>query len=244
MLTITHIINRMYRNNEFKIFVVYGPYGYGKTSYSIKCLAEVYGEYNDKGELVKPCYDWNILRSHFVMHPKDFVEHIFRLNRNGGREKCLVCDDAGLWLFALDWNKPFVKEVAKYLNVARSNLAGLILTTPHPSMILKKIRGLPDAISVKIMRYGDQNRECTLHRRLAVGYLWWSAPDGRRCGVKTIFQDVFDCMLPDDVYKGYIEMRKQYIDWAVLLMKKELELAESRYKLKEEVVNVNDGLKV
>jgi len=226
MLTPTVMINKAYKYNEFKPFIFYGPYGYGKTSLSIKVLAEVYGKYDENGVLVEPCYDWNVLSKHFVMHPKDFINHLSHLVYNGGREKCLVCDDAGLWLYSLDWYNPFVKGVSKYLNVARTHFASIIFTTPAPQMILKKIRALPDVIAVRIQKCDNDLYESRRIKRLAVGYHWWISPDGKKSGVRTVFQDSFNILLPDDIYKCYCEMRQKYVAWAVELLKRELEAFE------------------
>jgi hypothetical protein len=235
MFTTTVMINKAFKYNEFKPFIIYGPYGYGKTSYSIKVLSELYGKYDENGNLVEPCYDWNVLSKHFVMHPRDFINHLSRLVNNGGREKCLVCDDAGLWLYALDWFNPFVKGVSKYLNVARTHFASIIFTTPTPQMILKKIRGLPDAIAVRIQKADNDQYECHRVKRYAVGYLWWISPDGKKSGVRTVFQDQFSIMLPDSVYNAYCEMRRKYVAWAVELLKRELEAFEKGGKLVKKV---------
>jgi len=49
-------------------------------------------------------------------------------------------------------------------------------------------------------------------------------PDMKKSGVKPIFNDDFSCKLPDDIYEKYMELRKEYADYAVIMMKKELQL--------------------
>jgi hypothetical protein len=93
-------------------------------------------------------------------------------------------------------------------------------------MILHKIRGLPDIISVRIQKADNDLYESRRIKRYAVGYRWWSMPDGKKTGVRTVFQDSFNIMLPDDVYKAYCDMRQKYVAWAVELLKRELEAFE------------------
>jgi len=221
ILTPTYLIRKAYKNNEFRPFIFYGPYGYGKTSLAIKVLAQLYGEW-DGDKLIKPCWDWEVLRDKIVMTPPEFVEKMKQLVSQNKRDLCLLADDAGLWLFALDWYDPFVKAVTKFLNVARTCLASVIFTTPLPTMILGKVRGLPQLISVKIVKATGNPEKHARWMRYATGYRWVVLPDMKKTMVKVVFRDRFYCKLPDDIYKKYCELRQQYVDSAVYYLKKEL----------------------
>lgn len=205
----TDIINRAYYQDEFKLFVVYGPLGIGKSAFSLKVAHEVYG-------------DWDKVKEFIVFQPKDFVEKCLSLTERGKREKVLIWDDAGLWLFAMQHNDPFVQSVIKYMNVARTNWAAIILTTPTPSWVIYKLRNFPQNIRIKIIKYSsDQGR--TQKLRLAKAYRSWIAPDFKHSGVHSLYRDKFDAFLPRDFYwHWYKPLRDTYAKQAGKLMQKEL----------------------
>lgn len=215
-LITTKRINKSYYADECNVFLPYGPLGIGKSAYACKVVAEVYGE---KG---KP--NWEAVKDHLVFHPKDFVEKCVKLMEHNKKDKALIWDDAGLWLFALDYNHPFIKAVIKYLNVARTNWGALIFTTPLPTWVLKKIRGFPQAISLKIIKQReDEHRVSNPRPRIANAYLYWISPDMKRSGVKKIYDDKFSAMMPNDFYwNWYKQRRDDYARQAINIMYKEL----------------------
>jgi hypothetical protein len=51
--------------------------------------------------------------------------------------------------------------LGRYMNVARSRLSSIILTTPSPKYIVKKLRGFPDAYNVSIIKpTGNPRARC------------------------------------------------------------------------------------
>jgi len=233
MFTVTALINKAHLFNEMRPFIVYGPYGYGKTAFSIKVLAQVYGKYDEDGNLVEPCYDWHVIRNHLFFHPKEFIDALLDSEKiksqheyDNEKIKCIVWDDAGFWLYSLMWYDRFVKAVGQYMNVARTHFSSIIFTTPSPNNVIKKIRGLPQLITVKIMKASNDRFPSQRFRRIARGYRWWRLPDMKKQGVKPLFEDRFSCKLPDDIYEEYMKMRSEYADYAVLMMKKELEILQ------------------
>ena len=84
----------------------------------------------------------------------------------------LIWDDAGLWLMALEHWHPFVRAVIKYLNVARTNWASLIFTTPLPTWVIKKIRGFPQAVTLKIIKTRS-DKEYPNRERMARAFRYW-----------------------------------------------------------------------
>lgn len=205
----TDMINHCYYHDEFQLFVVYAPLGYGKSTYAVKVLSELY----DK--------DWEKVKDYVVFPPKDFVRKCVEMNQKGQREKAIVWDDAGLWLFALQKNDVFVQAVIKYMNVARTNWGAMILTTPTPSWITYKMRNFPQHINVKVIKAStDTNRGQRL--RYAKGYRAWTAPDFKHSGVRKIFEDYYDATMPDEFYKWYKPIRDDYAKQASALMNNSL----------------------
>jgi len=216
-------IETAFRRDECHIFLPYGPLGIGKSSFAIKVVAEVYGKDG------QPNYE--AVKSHLVFHPRDFVAKCSQMMERGEKDKVLIWDDAGLWLFALDYHHPFVKAVIKYLNVARTNWGSLIFTTPLPTWVLKKIRGFPQATTLKITKSETDSRY-PYRPRIANAYRYWISPDMKKSGVKGIYQDKFNAILPQVFYwEWYKPLRDSYAAQAVAAMSKHL----ASLKLEEEV---------
>jgi len=192
MLVLSRMIEANHYRNQFGLFVVYGQQGIGKSVYTILALKEL-------------GLDW---RDHLYFRPEEFLARIKEAYLRRQKLKVLAIDDAGFGLFAYNWNKPFVKAFVKFLNVARTVMSNIILTTPNPSMLVKKITAL-DAYFVKIMRDGTPSRN-TPYLRLAKGYRNIMLPSGSRM-VKLVFEDRFKAYLPDDEFREYLEYRYGYV---------------------------------
>jgi len=214
---------------EFRLFIIYGALGKGKSAYAIKTgvqlLQHVYG-YSEAEA-------WNRVKDFIIFHPQQFFEKVKAMDESE-RLPFIIWDDAGLWLSALDWYDPFLKAFSKYLNVARTMFASFILTTPMPRNVLKAARSLPDSIVVKIVDDSDKEHPW---RRLAYGYRNWFSPDGKRTGVWKIFEDPYYCNYPEDFFKWYKPYRNAYQIIALRLVKEEWEKKKGQsivlQKLKE-----------
>jgi len=203
-------IQRLYKWDEFKTIIPYGPLGCGKSTYAIKVLAEVLGSPGEP--------DYESVKDYIVFHPRDFID---RCMHHEGREPAIIWDDAGLWLHALDFNDPFVKAVGKYISVARTDWAAIIFTTPLPTWIFSKVREVPDAITIKIKKTIEGNKKKYRYRQ-AVAYRFWKAPDLKHSGVKSLWIDEFKGMLPDSFFKWYKPLRDRYATLAKHTMDTEL----------------------
>lgn len=228
-LITAELINRAYYRDEFKLFIVYGPLGIGKSAYSVHCMAEVLGSYD-------------AVKDYIVFHPQDFVERCWDMCEKGRREKAIIWDDAGLWLFAMDFTNPFIRAVLKYMNVARTNWGALILTTPTPTWVLYKMRSFPQSLNLKIVKTNaDVSPRNPRKQRLrkARAYRSWVSPDFKKQGVRTIYEDHFDAMMPQDFFEWYKPVRDEYAREAAMMMKKELKkLGEKLAKEAEHIVEV------
>jgi len=143
------------------------------------------------------------------------------------REKMDIWDDMGLWLFVLDWFDPFVKATCKYLNVARTDWAFIFGNTPTPKMVAKRIQNFPEVIRVKITKRGS-NVKNPGKPRLATAYHVWNTPDLKKTGVRKVFEDEYNAMMPDDFFSWYKPRRDHYATLAKQLMYKELVKLEKK----------------
>ena len=139
-------------------------------------------------------------------------------------------DDAGYWLFSLNWTDPLLISVQQYMNVIGTDMNNLMLTTPDPEWILSKIATMPGTMRIKIIKRdgGRSDADSRLFSRRALGYVPWKYPDLKGGGVNKRLQDDFSCKLPDDFYKWYKPTRKEYTMRAKLAMREELKRRAAR----------------
>ena len=60
--------------------------------------------------------------------------------------------------------------------------------------------------------------------RKAVGFKFWLHADLKHSGVKKIFEDKFDCRMPNDFFNWYKPLRDAYEDLALRLLNEKWEL--------------------
>lgn len=211
-----YIDDAYYPPTEFLLFILYAGLGKGKSAYAIKNGVEILMNIYR----LKEAEAWERIKEFICFHPQQFFDKLDQI-RDAGlyRSPFIIWDDAGLWLYALDWSDPFVKALGKYMNVARTRLASLILTTPTPTWIIKKLRGFPDAMNVKITKPDSSE-----WRRRARAYQQNMLPDMTKYRVRVVFDDYFSCKMPDDFYwKWYQPLRSEYENMALNLIKQSWE---------------------
>jgi len=191
-LVISRLMEANHYRNQFGLFIIYGQQGIGKSVYAILALKEL-------------GLDW---RDHMFFRPEEFLARVKQAYYRREKLKALVIDDAGVGLFAYNWNKPFVKAFIKFLNTGRTIVSNVLLTTPNPSMLVKKVTA-SDAYFVKVVKDGTPERN-TPYLRLAKGYRNIMLPSGSRI-VKLVFEDRFKAYLPDSEFEEYQEYRYGYV---------------------------------
>jgi hypothetical protein len=208
---------------EFKLFTIYAGLGKGKSALGIFALVEcLFNTYE-----ISEREAWEMAKGFICFHPEQFFQKLRQIRNSGlDRVPTLLWDDAGLWLYALDWNDPFVKALGKYMNVARSRLGSLILTTPTPKWIIKKLRGFPDAFNVKVIKPTGNPR--AKWYRQGKGYEEVMLPDQRKSRVYHRFSDFYNCYIPDEFYKWYKPLRDAYEKLALDLIEKSWELSRAK----------------
>lgn len=221
---LTDIMLDKYYNDEFEALLTYGPLGYGKSSYDIQSTAEVYGIINDEvvGENPDgtPAYsDYDAVKPRLKFHPEEVMKYL--LDREE-RDVTMIWDDAGLWLYALDWNHPFIKAFGKYLNVARTDFGSIQFTAPLPTMVMKRVRDMPQVRTIKVIKRDTDDPERRYKPRIAKLYQMWISPDMKRSGVKQTHEDTYNAYLPDDFFAWYKPIRDHYAKMAKMMMKKEM----------------------
>lgn len=229
-------INALYYDDEFQPIIVYGgANGIGKSSYSIQGLTEaLYWNINHDELTEKDYKSWEKVKEFIVFKPVDFIKKCYQLANEEKREKAIIWDDAGFWLNSLEWSDPFLIAVGKYLNVARTNWGSIIFTTPNPLYIIKKIRSMPDRITVKIEKEGS-NYKNPSKPRIALAYLGWLAADLKKTGVNSYWKDDFSAIMPNDFFRWYKPLRDKYARMGIKLMIAHLNSLLEKGQLEEDI---------
>ncbi len=219
-------------HDDFFSTIYEGVQRIGKSSFACQALAEAAGEwdfnysYIDRHhnthigmKCVKPNYE--AVKDWLVFLPKEFLGLVLRIGAGDEKQLCGIWDDAGFWLYALDWYEPFVKSVNKYIQLGGRQFANLTFTTPSASLISSKVMdALPERVKCRIRKIEFD----TIGRkpRLAKFYQFWNYPDGRRGGVYLYWIDKFDAMLPEEFYKWYKPKSDGYMAQGLKLLKTEV----------------------
>lgn len=200
MLEGARFIGELFDNDEFKPFLIQGAHGWGKTSYANTLTAEVYSRYNDD------IPDWNMVKKRIGYTPGEVLDLLDSIP-DGERWVCFHWDDAGTWLHSLDFQDPFVKQVGKYMQVARTDLACMMFTTISVTDVSSKIRGIRDAITIDITKDGcgkeHPNRRCArayIERKTWKGRTWKDYQ----------WEEYFNCHVPNNFYRWYKPKRDHY----------------------------------
>ncbi|MBA7491419.1 hypothetical protein ES702_01964 [subsurface metagenome] len=224
-LALARKIVKAFLVDDFMLLIIYGTPRIGKSAYGIKVMGQVidylFGEdiFKLKGsEKIRA----PICQKYMGWDPEYNVNRWIDLYK---RIPGYIWDDAGYWLFSLNWTDPLLITVQQYMNVVGTDMNSLMLTTPDPEWILSKIATMPGTIRVRITKRdgGRSDADSKLFSRLAVGYLPYKYPDLKKGGVNKVLMDEFSCKLPEPFYsKWYKPTRESYARIAKLAMREEL----------------------
>lgn len=192
-----------WRKDEALLGIIEGEFGSGKSSVVIQILRELYPE----GE------EW---KKYLVFKPEEFLDLVDSLIMQDPPKKVplIVWDDAGLWLYAMEWSDERVKSVVKFINVMRTVVGGLILTTPTQDMIVGKIPAIPGVRIGAIARASGHSRDTRILTVARTIKTKW----GRKF-VTDYIEDKFNVMLPTNIYNYYKPLRDSYAREANDLMR-------------------------
>lgn len=207
-LTPVVMTKQAYAEDEVKFFIAYGPHGTGKSTYLSKCLAQIHGT-----------WDPEVLKKFIVWKPTMLCDVIEYVENSGHDEMLLGCDDAGVWLNALKWNHPLLAALTEYFDVIRMHFHGIMFTSPLPLHVIKRIRGLPAAINIRIVKL---NRNPNKPRE-ARGYSHYLLPDMKHTSIHPEFIDNFFAIMPEKFHSWYFPARKGYTREAYAHVRTELE---------------------
>ena len=233
-------ITEEYVYDGFFGLIVEGKQRIGKSSYVSQAVAESFGRWEQEPKIrcIEPNYEE--VKKWMVFPPKDFLDLVLTVGV-GRKERVAFWDDAGFWLFALDWYDPFVKTISKYIQLAGRQFGSLILTTPSQKLISGKVlEALPSVLLGRVVKIGGDERlyrprKCTIYKR-------WSYPDGKKGGVKKVWIDNFNAILPDEFFNWYKPKSDHYMDVGLQILKREIRKVTKRMRDQEKIEKAIESL--
>ena len=221
-LALARWIVKSYRYDDFILGILHGTPRIGKSAYAVKVMGQVvdyfFGEDIYKITGSTGYRRAPICQKYLGWDPTENVETWLDIFE---RSPCFTWDDAGYWLFSLNWTDPLLISIQQYMNVIGTDMNTLLLTTPDPTWILSKIANMPGTLRVKIIkrRGGNSDADSIRFARRAIGYKPWVSPDLKSKGVNKVLSDEFSCKLPDEFYRWYKPTREKYARVAKLAMR-------------------------
>lgn len=223
--------------DESEIFIVYGtPAGIGKSAYVNYVLADVHGYMNchDKDLIQwmwkdKPSPEtrvWNLdmeaVKQRVFYPPEEVVDKCLYMLDHDVVDVAFHWDDAGTWLYIMEWQDPFVIAFMEYLGLMRGNWkGGVILSTPIKEWILKKLQAAEGVLQIKITKPRSGGDERYVFKpRVAKCYEKQRYPGSVKAYYPQRFEDQFIAIMPDPFFKDWYEPRRRKYGLAAALKMK------------------------
>jgi len=211
----TKKIDEAYKYERFFGLIIYGDQGVGKSTYMLKVLYDVYG-------------DWDIVFEHIIFSFDDLIDLIKKtreMSKRNERIKVIGWDDAGIYghKYIYFRKREAVELVSAWIDVVRTRIASILITTINPFNLLKPIRESTGFKFGKVVRLNkDDDRQITVYNRTIL--------PNCKTYVKKMYVDTFTARLPDNIYSRYLEMRKKFYEVAEARL---VEIAEKGVDEKE-----------
>jgi hypothetical protein len=204
---LSSLIKEAYRNNSIVTAYVYGPMGYGKTSYALWTAYEVLGS-------------WDRVLKHLFFNLDDVIRIMRSYLDKKKRIPILILDDAGFFINRLTWWEEEKIRFMELLNLARTLSAGIIFTTPSeeiPRQIINKVNFRVSVRPLSDEEVADQGRDVQEFARslgldpivgLARGYQVVMLPSFMKL-IKKEYIDYYPLYYP--VFQEYEKIRMRHI---------------------------------
>ena len=202
--------------------IIEGERGYGKSSYALKVMAQVYQNLEGLDDESA----WNRAIDNMIFSMDDLVSVITNNTNKDIVTPALCLDDATVHFSSYKFftNLYEVILVHGMFDTIRTAVTGLLLTCPKRDLLLAALRNYDD---FKIEIYMNDGWQ-----RIARGYKMKTTPIGQRRTYKN-FEDDYSCYLPDWVYQKYGAKRKFYLKQTSDELQKILGNKQERKKIKD-----------
>ena len=232
---LSKLIEEAHANDGFISAFVYGPQGSGKTSYSLRIAADVYG-------------DWNTALKHLFFYPDEVIDLMLRTlekleTGEGEKIKVLIMDDAGVWLSRTKWWEESKQEFAELFDLIRTVCSCVIFNSPANNIIRRVTNEI--ILRVKITKINPEMHEMLLRQgynvdprkyRLAVLYSYNLTPKFQEY-IKKEAYDIFPLHYP--VYEEYQKVRLRVVKNKLISVKQVLEAKRKERLIVDGEINEN-----
>lgn len=201
--------------------IIEGERGYGKSSYALKVMAQVYQILEGLDETSS----WNRAIDNMIFSMDAIIKLINYNIENDVVSPAFCLDDATVHFSSYKFftNLYEVILIHGMFDTIRTACTGLLLTCPKRDLLLAALRNYDD---YKIEIYMDRDWE-----RIARGYKMKTSPIGQRRTYKN-FEDNYSCYLPDWVFEKYMAKRKFYLKQTNEELQRILGSKEEKKKIK------------
>lgn len=212
VLDATKRVLELYDNDEFEIFVITGKNGYGKSTYANRIIAEVYSlrdQHRWGGNGRTGNWNTKLFKRHLGYHPHE-VKALWDKVRK--RDYVFHWDDSGVWLSAYDHQDKYVRDIAKYMQTARTDWACIIFSCIDKKDIISKLRTFKSAVIIDILKDGNKpNSPYPSEQNLRKARAWhyWTGRLNEQ-GTENDWEESFNCHVPDKFYSWYKPIREKY----------------------------------
>ena len=219
-LALAQRINQVHSRLGYLTAIVYGPQGIGKSSYCFQVMDEVFDG------------DLKLIKKNTVFEPIELIQRIKELQDSDVVTPMILWEDAGLWLYALDWYDPVVKAAVKFFNVARTVTSCMLLNTPDLDFIVRNIRASTGVYKGQVFATDSKGgRMIRLSRQ-------YRMPSGKMTWPSVKMKDSFNVHMPDYIYEWHLPLRKSYAVKARQLMEESIR-SVGHYTKPDSTIEVN-----
>jgi len=204
--------------------IIEGERGYGKSMYALKVMAQVYLNLENLDENDA----WQKALDSMLFSMADVIKNISSNIHNDVVTPVWCLDDATVHFCSYKFFTHLHEVILVHglFDTLRTAVSGLLLTCPKRSLLLKALRNYDD-FTIQISKLPGGNG----YRRVAKGVKWYSLPSGKR-RFKKLFEDHYNCYVPDWIYAKYMAKRKYYLETINLemenLIREKIELAAAK----------------
>jgi len=198
LLILSRKILSAYKRMDFECAFIIGPQGYGKTTYAMLVLYELYR-------------DWDQVLRWTVFDPREVLDPFREALRSGKRIKAVLFDDAGIHLskYLIHTGEEgfrLTMVINALFNMIRTICAGVVFTSPDMD-ILKELRKKSWIVGTPAAPHGRSRPE-----RQMILYRKKIHPSGKTYVAKLGIDEYRVDQIPSDVRKQYEEKRRAAIE--------------------------------
>jgi len=214
-------IIKAYEKTGFVGVIVYAPRGYGKSSFAIKTLFDLY--HNGFGLDYEDAYQHALDNTLY-----DLPEITNRIKYHLDIDTpapALIFDDAGVYFSGQAYGMRYKWHalLKSFLDTIRLASSCIIMTTPNIDDLVSYVRRHDDHVVRIKKESGDFRRMATIYRQ-------YTLPSGMKRNPK-VGETEYSCFLPDNVYEQYSVKRKKMLEVIVDEMMIHIKESEKKERL-------------